>query len=205
VRRLRRYLVTGLAVLLPTALTVYVLWFLFIKLDSLLGNYIKKVAHVSLPGVGFAAEVIIVLVVGAMATNFLGRRMIKYSQRLFENIPLFNKMYVAVREISDAFLGDRSTVFRHVALVEFPRAGMYAVGFITAEDLPGIDARIGRKSVNVFVPTSPNPTTGFALVVPEEDVVRLPISVEDGLKIVISGGSVVPESIRSLEKGPGKR
>lgn len=204
-RRLRRYLVTGLAVLLPTALTVYVLWFLFIKLDSLLGNYIKKVAHVSLPGVGFAAEVIIVLVVGAMATNFLGRRMIKYSQRLFENIPLFNKMYVAVREISDAFLGDRSTVFRHVALVEFPRAGMYAVGFITAEDLPGIDARIGRKSVNVFVPTSPNPTTGFALVVPEEDVVRLPISVEDGLKIVISGGSVVPESIRSLEKGPGKR
>jgi uncharacterized membrane protein len=204
-RRLRRYLITGLAVLLPTALTIYVLWFLFVKLDSLLGNYIEKVAHVSVPGVGFAAVVIIVLAVGAMTTNFLGRRIIKYSQRLFENIPLFNKMYVAVRDISDAFLGDRSTVFRHVALVEFPHAGMYAVGFITAEDLPGIDARVGSKTVGVFVPTSPNPTTGFTLVVPVEEVVRLPISVEDGLKIVISGGSVMPEFVRGQDRGQEKR
>jgi len=177
-------------------LTVYVLWFLFIKLDGILGDFIRKKADITIPGVGFAAVVLIVLAVGAMATNLLARRVIKYSQRLFESIPLFNRMYVAVRDISDAFLGDRSKVFRQVVLVRFPHHDSYAVGFITAEDLPVIDAKVGRKTINVYVPTSPNPTGGFVLTVPTEDAMRLPISVEDGLKMVISGGSVLPESIR---------
>jgi uncharacterized membrane protein len=194
-RRLRRYLLTGLAVVLPTALTVYVLWILFVKLDAILGTFIRKKAGLTIPGIGFVAVLLIVLLVGAVATNLIGRRLVKLTQRGLEAIPLFNKIYVAIREISDAFLSDQSRMFRQVALVQFPRAGLYSICFLTSESGGEIDAKLGRKMVNVFLPTTPNPTTGFMLVVSEADLIPLSLTVEEGLKMVISGGSVVPESI----------
>ncbi len=201
-RRLRRYLLTGLAVVLPTALTAYVLWFLFIKLDGILGTYIRKKVGVSIPGIGFAAVLVIVLAAGAMASNLIGKRLIKTGQRVLEAIPLFNRIYVSIREISDALLGERSTVFRRVALVEFPRPGSYSICFITSENEGQIDRKLGKKTVSVFVPTVPNPTTGFLLIIPANEVIPLDMSVEDGLKMVISGGSVVPESLRAKRAEP---
>jgi len=195
-RRLRRYLLTGLAVVLPTALTAYVLWFLFVKLDAILGTFIRKKAGMTIPGIGLAAVIIIVFGAGALATNLIGRKMIRGSQRVLEAIPLFNKVYVAIRQISDAFLNDQSTVFRRVALIEFPRPGLYSICFVTSEDAVGLGKKIGKKTLNVFLPTTPNPTTGFMLVVPASDLIPLDLTVEEGLKMVISGGAVVPESLR---------
>jgi uncharacterized membrane protein len=201
-RRLKRYFLAGLAVVLPTALTTYVLWFLFVKLDAILGTFIRKKAGVTIPGIGLAAVIIIVFVAGALATNLLGRKVIRGGQRVLESIPLFNRVYVAIRQISDAFLSDQSTVFRRVALVEFPRAGMYSICFVTSEDVGEFDKKIGKKAKNVFLPTTPNPTTGYMLVVPASDLIPLDLTVEEGLKLVISGGSVVPESIRRAHEAP---
>jgi len=195
-RRLRHYFLTGLAVVLPTALTAYVLWILFVKLDAVLGTFIRKKAGLEIPGIGFLAVLVIVLAVGAVASNLIGRKLVRVGQRGLEAIPLFNKIYVAIREISDAFLSDESRMFRQVALIQFPRTGLYSICFLTSPSGGEIDAKLGKKTVNVFLPTTPNPTTGFMLVVSESDLIPLSLSVEDGLKMVISGGSVVPDSIR---------
>jgi uncharacterized membrane protein len=191
-RLLRRYLLAGLAVVLPTALTVYVLWFLFTKLDGILGSYLREKTGLSFPGIGLAALVVIVLVAGMMASNLIGKRLIRFFQRGLESIPLFNRVYVVVRQISEALLRERSNVFRHVALVEYPRNGIYSVCFVTAQNSGAMAARLGRRMVNVFVPTSPNPTSGFMLLVPAEDLIALDMSVEEGMKMVISAGSYVP-------------
>lgn len=189
-------MLAGLAVVLPTALTAYVLWFLFIKLDAILGTFIRKKAGVTIPGIGLAAVIIIVLGAGALATNLIGRKMIRGGQRVLEAIPLFNKVYVAIRQISDAFLNDQSAVFGRVALIEFPRPGVYSICFVTSEDVGELGKKIGKKALSVFLPTTPNPTTGFMLVVPASDLIPLDLTVEEGLKMVISGGAVVPESLR---------
>jgi uncharacterized membrane protein len=191
-RRLRRYLLTGVAVVFPTAITAYVLWLLFVKLDGILGSYIRDKTGIAIPGIGFAAIVVIVLAAGFMASNLIGKRLIRTFQRVLESIPLFNRVYVAVRQISEALLSEQSNVFRKVALVEYPRRGSYSICFVTSENAGEIGMKLSRKTVNVFVPTSPNPTSGFMLVVPSDDIIPLDMSVEDGLKMVISGGSFVP-------------
>lgn len=193
-RWLRRYLLAGLAVVLPTAITAYVLWFLFSKLDGILGAYLREKTGLSFPGIGLAAIVIIVLAAGFMASNLIGKRLIRFLQKGLESIPLFNRVYVAVRQISEALLSEKSEVFRRVALLEYPRRGTYSLCFVTSQDNGEIAARLARKTIKVFLPTSPNPTSGFLLIVPAEDLIMLDMSVEDGMKMVISAGSYVPYS-----------
>jgi len=191
-RWLRRYLLAGLAVVLPTVLTAYALWFLFTKLDGILGAFLREKTGWSFPGIGFAAIVLILLLAGIMASNLIGKRLIRLVQKGLESIPLFNRVYVAVRQISETLLNERSNVFRQVALVEYPRRGTYSLCFITSENSGEIASKLGRKTINVFVPTSPNPTSGFMLVVPAEDLIPLHMTVEDGMKMVISAGSYIP-------------
>jgi uncharacterized membrane protein len=181
-----------LAVVLPTAVTAYVLWFLFTKLDGILGSYLRAKTGLSFPGIGLAAIVLILLAAGAMASNLIGKRLIRFIQKGLESIPLFNRVYVAIRQISETLLSERSNVFRQVALVEYPRRGTYSLCFVTSENTGEIASRLARRTVNVFVPTSPNPTSGFMLVVPVEDLIPLEMSIEDGMKMVISAGSYTP-------------
>jgi uncharacterized membrane protein len=191
-RLLRRYLLAGLAVILPTVITAYALWFLFTKLDGILGAYLRDKTGLAFPGIGVAAIIIIVLAAGMMASNLIGKRLIRFLQKGLESIPLFNRVYVAVRQISEALLSERSDIFRKVALVEYPRRGIYSLCFLTSENAGEIAAKMARRTVNVFVPTSPNPTSGFMLIVPVEDLITLDMSVEDGMKMVISAGSYTP-------------
>jgi uncharacterized membrane protein len=191
-RWFRRYLLAGLALVLPTVVTAYVLWFLFTKLDGILGAYLREKTGLAFPGIGLAAIVAILLLAGMMASNLIGKRLIRFFQRGLESIPLFNRVYVAVRQISETLLSERSNVFRQVALVEYPRRGAYSICFVTSENSGEIAARLARRTVNVFVPTSPNPTSGFMLLVPVEDLIPLDMSVEDGMKMVISAGSYTP-------------
>jgi uncharacterized membrane protein len=191
-RLLRRYLLAGLVVVLPTVLTAYVLWFLFTKLDGILGSFLRERTGWSFPGIGLAAIFVILLVAGMMASNLIGKRLIRFVQKGLESIPLFNRVYVAVRQISETLLSERSNVFRQVALVEYPRRGIFSLCFVTSENSGEIASKLARKTVNVFLPTSPNPTSGFMLVVPAEDIIPLEMSVEDGMKMVISAGSYTP-------------
>jgi uncharacterized membrane protein len=203
-RLFRRYLLAGLAIVLPTVLTAYVLWFLFTKLDGILGSFLREKTGWSFPGIGVAGIIVILLLAGMMASNLIGKRLIRFVQRGLESIPLFNRVYVAVRQISETLLSERSNVFRQVALVEYPRRGTYSLCFITSENRGEIASRLARKTINVFVPTSPNPTSGFMLVVPAEDLIPLEMSIEDGMKMVISAGSYVPYDTLSRYRRPVK-
>ena len=191
-RWLRRYLLAGLVVVLPTVITAYVLWFLFTKLDGILGSFLRERTGWSIPGIGLAAIVVILLLAGVMASNLIGKRLIRFIQRGLESIPLFNRVYVAIRQISETLLSERSNVFRQVALVEYPRRGTYSLCFVTSENTGEIASKLARRTINVFVPTSPNPTSGFMLIVPAEDLIPLEMTIEDGMKMVISAGSYTP-------------
>lgn len=191
-KRLRNYLVAGLVVLLPVVATWQVLVWLFNLIDGLLGGLVTRIFGRSIPGLGLAATVIIVLAVGALAANWFGRRLIDCGERLMRRTPIVRNVYSTIKQIIDAFVGANKTAFRNVVLIEYPRKGVYSPGFATGPTAGELSGKTKEDLVGVFVPTTPNPTSGFLLYVPRRDVIYLDMSVEDGLKLVISGGVVTP-------------
>ena len=183
--KLRRVFLTGLLVLVPISVSVWVLFLLARELENILGPLFKNVLKESyVPGVGIASLVLIILLVGYLADNFIGKRLVKYLSGLLERLPLFNKIYLTVKGISDSFFGARrQKFFKSVVAVPFPHPGCQTIGFVTA-----VPKELGQGQVGVFVPTVPNISTGFYLVYPQKDVRFLNISVQEGIKLVLSIG-----------------
>lgn len=148
--------------------------------------------------------VLLVALVGRAARNYVGRKVIAGLDRLLLQVPLLSKIYVTVKQVNDAFSSSKKSAFKQVVLIQYPRAGLYTIAFVTSDQHPEAAARLGRPVVGVFVPTTPNPTSGFLLVVPEEQVLKLEMSVADGIKYIISLGSIVPE-YASLDGQPVAR
>lgn len=204
IAKLRNYFITGVVVILPAALTVLILRYFFIKINSLLLDPILRLLGPYVPGAGMIyfkyliKALILVAVVGGvvligMATrNILVKRSISFGERLLYRIPFVSKVYTAVREVTHAFLARDRRLFRRVALVEYPRKGVYSLGFVTSEGRGEVQAKTNQHVLNVFIPTTPNPTSGVLLMVPQQDVIDLDMSVEEGIKLVISGGGVTP-------------
>lgn len=192
---MRRIVFSGLAILLPTVITLWVLYKLFVFLDSLLRNLIATHTGVNVPGIGVAAIVVIVLLAGLFASNVIGRRLIDWYNRLLGRIPVLSSIYRTLKQVSEVVLQDQSSGFRKVGLVEFPRRGAYCVGFITSENFGMGLSDIGDDNVTVFVPTSPNPTSGFMMVLPSSDVKMLDISVEDGIRMIVTAGMVAEREV----------
>lgn len=191
-RRLRGDFLTGIVVLAPLVVTLYIFVQLFLKVDNLLGRFIRLPGGKEIPGLGFLAVVLLLVLVGMLARSVFGRTAIRAGEKLLTKIPLVNRVYIAVQQISRALLSGRRVPFRQVVLVEFPRKGVYCLGLVTSEAWEGIGAAGGRDLLAVFLPTTPNPTSGFLLFVPAEEVIPLEVNVEDALKMVISGGMVHP-------------
>jgi uncharacterized membrane protein len=192
--RIRRHFLTGVLVVTPALVAGWVLYKFFKWVDGLLWSYLRFgwVHQGGIPGAGLVLVSLFVLLVGLLVNNYIGRRFYGYLDGLLARIPLFNKIYVAIKQMGDALLSGKNRVFRAVALVEFPRPGAWAVVFLTeAPGRPFTDVA-GENLRCVFLPTTPNPTTGFLLMVPERNVHRLPITVEEGIKLVISGGAYIP-------------
>lgn len=192
-RRLRKFFLTGIVVLLPLVVTIYVLVTIFRLVDGFLGSLIRAVVGHSLPGLGVLLTLGIVLLAGVVATNVLGKKLIAFVEYLFNRIPLFKSIYGATRQILDAFSLQSSKAFQRVALVEYPRKGVYAIGFVTGSGMGEVQEKTAEEVVNIFVPTTPNPTSGMLVLVPQTEVTFLEMSVEDGLKLIISGGVVTPK------------
>ncbi len=209
-KKLRGIVFSGLAILLPTVITVWVLYKLFLFLDGLLRSLIANYTGVDAPGIGVAGVVVIVLLTGLFAGNFMGRKLLGWYNGLLDRIPVLRSIYRTIKQVSEAVLQDGSTGFKKVALVEFPRRGAYCVGFITSEGLE-IGPVGGEDTVTVFVPTSPNPTSGFMMVMPSSDVRVLDMSVEEGIRLVVTAGMAVrrdvgPEGTRmEARAGAGTR
>jgi uncharacterized membrane protein len=195
----------GLAIVLPAVISIAVLRWLFGTIanitDTLLIFLPLKLTHEhegqgpmywywSLVALMFA--VLVIGIVGLVARNYLGKRLIEWVDSAMLRVPLLNKIYGATKQVNDAFTTGSKTSFRTVVMVEFPHAGSYSLGFITSEQQEEVQARMKEKVVCVFVPTTPNPTGGFLLLVPQDKVIKLDMSVADGIKYIISLGAIVP-------------
>ena len=207
--RWRASFFTGLAVALPALLTLAAVKWLFGTISSFTDTLLfflpyvldPKVVyengqsgpmfwHWSLLALGLA--VVLISIVGVLARYYIGKRLIEWLDLAMMNIPLLNKFYGAIKQVNEAFSGNKNS-FKTVALVEFPREGMYSIGFITNEQRGEVQQKTKEKVIAVFIPTTPNPTSGFLVLVPEDKVTKLDMTVADGIKYIVSLGSIAPE------------
>ncbi|MBI4721188.1 MAG: DUF502 domain-containing protein [Chitinivibrionia bacterium] len=198
-RFLRKHFITGLVFLAPVVITAYIIWKIFISVDNLIEPLRTRYPIIDIPGLGVIAVFIIIVLAGFLAGNLIGRRLISLVERNMNHIPLVRGIYTAVKEIGQVFLTDKRTVFRRVVLVKFPNSYTYAIAFVTNEGQTYFNDVTKEELVSVFLPTTPNPTSGFMLLLSKKDITPVTISVEEGLKMVISGGAVSPSSF-SIDK-----
>lgn len=210
-RLLRFYLVTGILVWIPLIVTVWITWWLFTKVgvgvENLIRDLFGRIRELTQgvpwlaflqeisyrPGMGFGGALMLFLLTGILTRYLVGRRLIGYGEKILAQIPIIRNVYRAVQQIRDVFVNREGTVFQDVCVIEYPRENMYAVAFVTSEDQGLVQEASGKRLISVFMPSTPNPTTGFLLYLPEEDVMRVDVTVEDAMKLVISGGAYMPE------------
>ncbi len=201
-RSLRNAFITGIVVVLPLGVTIIVINFLLERLGTPASHFffwfLDKEFR-SMPAVNFALEAISVLVVFLLITLLgygsrfvLGRIILSGLERLLDQVPFINTVYRTVKQIVDTFSTQKKAIFQEVVLIEYPRKRCYVLGFLTSTARGETQAVTGEHIVNIFVPTTPNPTSGFLLMLPEEDITHLEMSITDGMKLIISGGAVVP-------------
>lgn len=194
---MRKYLIAGLLVWMPLGITFLVVKAIVGFLDRtvlLLPDAYQPDAllGVHIPGLGVLLAVVLVLATGMIVANLLGKRLVAAWESLLSRIPLVRNLYAGVKQIMEAVLATDGKSFRKVLLIEYPRKGVWSLAFMTSDKLGEVQAKTGSRVISVFIPTTPNPTSGFVLMVPEEDVIELEMTVEEGLKMIISMGVVVP-------------
>ena len=184
-RKARGHFFAGILITVPLGLTVWVFVQIFNWIDGpIQERIIEPIFDREIAGVGFAATLLLVYVAGVVASNVFGRRLIRYVESLLARIPVAGYFYGGIRQILQSFSAPDKTGFMQVVLVEFPRKGTRTIGFITNE----VSDQSGKKLLNVFIPTSPNPTSGFLQILDEDQIIRTDMSVDDALKMVVSGG-----------------
>ena len=200
--RWRSSFFTGFVVTLPAIISIAAVLWVFrtvSNLTDLMLFFLPKTTTHEEGGVGpihwywslvaFLVAVTLISVVGVLARYYIGKRMIEWMDNAMMQVPLFNKFYGAIKQVNEAFAGNKHS-FKTVVLVQFPREGMYSVGFITSEQHDEVQARIKERVVSVFVPTTPNPTSGLLILVPETQIIKLEMSVADAIKYIVSLGSI---------------
>jgi len=191
-KTLRRYLITGLLVVVPVFLTIYVLFIFFRFTDNILGRflnvYLQKTLGFYIPGLGFLIFLLFILTIGFLANRYIGKRIFPLIDRLFFSLPLTRNIYPTFKQIITFILAQKEFGFKKVVLVEYPSKGIWSLGFLTNEEFQRIGQVTNRTMVSIFVPSSPGPFTGFMIFVAKEDLRFPEISIAEALKIIISGG-----------------
>lgn len=193
----RRYLIAGLLVWVPLGVTLLIIKFLVDLMDQtllLLPHDVRPEALIgrSIPGLGFVLTLVVVWITGVVVTNLFGRRLYRFGERILSRIPFVRAIYSAVKQVTETLFSGSGKSFRKVCLVEYPRQGLWSLAFLTGNGAQEIKDRTGRDIANIFIPTTPNPTSGFFLMVPRDEIIELAMSVDDGLKMLISVGVVMP-------------
>ena len=198
--RLRSWFFTGLLVTAPILLTVYITWAAINLIDGQVAGLLpgfSELRFADVPGVGLVIGVMLITVIGALAAGFLGRWIIRLGESILNRMPVVRSIYGASKQILETVISTQSDAFREVVLVEYPRKGLWVIGFVTGGTKGEVARRIDIDMVNVFVPTTPNPTSGFLLFCPRKDVIFMEMSVEEAVKLVVSGGIVTPPDAKA--------
>ena len=201
-RSIRTAFITGLLILLPLGVTAFTVGFVLDRIGNPASELFFRFIDTNireLPTIGISLQIVSLLIVvsiitilGYFSRIFIGQLLFNFFERILGKVPLINLIYNTVKQIVDTFTQQQKAVFQEVVLIEYPRKGVYAIGFLTNRAKGEIQALTGEELVNVFVPTTPNPTSGFLLMLPKESVVSMQMSISDGMKLIISGGAVVP-------------
>lgn len=198
----RRRLIAGLIVIAPLGVTVYILWWLFTRLDGILGRYLYGLLGFTIPGLGLILLLAILVAVGWAAEATLGSKVLDWWHAALDRVPLVSRLYSATRRIVGSVFGsEERRFFRSVVLFEYPSPGQWTLGFETGNAPRALENRV-QDGITIFLPTAPNPVTGFLIIVPEARVVRLPVTIEEGFTYVLSAGAVPPTGRRGQEPPP---
>lgn len=209
---IRRYLITGLLAWVPLGVTIFVITFFGKYLSGLVSLLPDRwqPSHLigfTIPGLSTVIGLIVVLVIlfvtGFIASNFFGRYLLGLGDDLLEHIPLVRSIYTTVKQISDTMFSNKGKAFRKVVLIRYPHKDTWSLAFQTSDDLGEVSVKAPRQLISVFIPTTPNPTSGFLILVPEEDVIELEMSVDEAFKMIVSLGVIVPPYPRVTQEKAG--
>ena len=190
-KKLGKILISGFFILLPLMITIWVLTVLFDFADGILRNTVQTMTGYSIPGIGIIAIFIISFLLGLISNYILGKELIHLSEEIINKLPIVNTLYASVKKMNEVlFLQKGKEVQRRVCAVEYPRKGIYSIGFATGDGPSELKKRKRSRFTNVFIPNTPAPATGFTIVVPTKDVMFLDMSIEDALRIIVSGGTI---------------
>ena len=184
----RSKIFAGLAALLPLYLTFFVIKFLFVTLEEMSDPILKRF-NLDIPGLGIILTVLLIYILGFLVTNFLGRKIFNIGERIVKKVPIVNMIYTTLKQITDTFTKGSTDAFEGAVYIQYPRQGLWTMAFISGES----KTKDGVPYYHLFVPTTPNPTSGFFLMIPQADTVATGMSVEEGLKTIISGGLLAPK------------
>ena len=193
--RLRNYFITGIVVLVPIGITLYLTKFFISISSNLIPEEINPNSYLpyAVPGLEIILSVIFITIVGGLSLSFIGKRVLQLVNDLFKKIPILRTIYSAIGQMTETF-APKTKNKKSVVLIEYPRKGSWAVGFVTKENKGEISKKTSKKLVNVFVPTTPNPTSGFLLMFPKDEVIYLDMSFEEASKFIVSAGTSNPSS-----------
>lgn len=202
--RLRGYFLAGIVVTAPISITIYLTWVFLTFVDNNVSKVIPKewmgdmkftigeMTITAVPGLGIIGALLFFIFIGWFTTNFMGRLFIRLAEYVLDRMPVIRSLYGAIKQIFETIMASRSQAFREVVMLQYPRKGVYSIGFVTGRSKGEIQAATKNETINVFVPTTPNPTSGYLLFVPKKELIYLKMSVEEGVKLVISGGIITP-------------
>lgn len=196
--KLRAYLLAGVLVTAPISITVYLTWgflnFLDNKITPLIPDAYNPNTYLpfSMPGLGLIIALVFFIIVGFITRNFFGRLFVRVSEYVVERVPVINTIYGAIKQIFETVMASQSDAFKEVVMFEYPRKGIWVMGFVTGTTKGEVQSLTKNDTVNVFLPTTPNPTSGFLLFVPKKDLTYMKMGVEEGIKMIVSGGIITP-------------
>ena len=197
-KMLKRYFVTGILVVLPLVLSVYILFQFFNFADNILGKFINEYFRQRLgfyiPGLGLILTVLIILAAGIVATHLFKRRIRHSLDRFFGNLPLLKYIYPVLKQIFEFIFSRKDEAFKRTVLVEFPRKGIWSLGFSCADSFTQANQKTGKELENIYLPWAPNPFSGFTILVPKDEVIYLDISIKEAMKFIVTGGIMNPKN-----------
>ncbi len=190
---MKKIFLTGVVALLPITISLYIIYQLFQFVDGISATFIATFFDFYIPGLGFLLTIVVVFIFGFFTHKIAGNALKNFLHNILLKVPIVSKVYGPIKQLTDSFVGDQSESFKEVVMIEYPRKDIYSLAFVTSRKKGAPQQAAGRDLINVFIPTTPNPTSGFYLLIPEEELHHMNITVEQGLRMIISAGMMYPQ------------